>query len=150
MAQARAAFAHIQPERPKGLPTAEELVKLLYPVIEENSGSFMQGGLSPSWYAWVELLVTETLAALAPWLRDPVSWELDVTSEEMYTAWCKCALDYGPNRMIAVLDLCRSRIRPVFGCKECEKWEKKYQDMNRWHDELDAKLCAARAALDGE
>lgn len=55
---------------PKDMPSTDELVEKLYPVIEENSGQFMTGGLSPSWHAWVKLLVESTVDTLKPWLRN--------------------------------------------------------------------------------
>lgn len=53
---------------PNAMPSIDELVEKLYPVIEENSGQFMAGGLSPSWNAWVKLLVESTVDSLQPWL----------------------------------------------------------------------------------
>ena len=54
---------------PQDMPSVDELVEKLYPVIEENSDGFMRDGLSPSWHAWVKLLVESTVAELRPWLK---------------------------------------------------------------------------------
>lgn len=58
---------------PKDMPSTDELVEKLYPIIEENSGGFMTVGLSPSWHAWVKLLVESTVSELQPWLRTEAS-----------------------------------------------------------------------------
>jgi hypothetical protein len=70
-------------------------------------------------------------------------WELDVTAGELWDAYDKAG---GGNSgsWQAVVDLCRSRIRPTFGpCQECAKHVRRaYDDMARY--------AAARAALEGE
>lgn len=90
----------------------------------------------------------------APWLRTQLGWELDVDPKEMYTAWYKCDLGYGPNRMKAVLDLCRDRIRPVMECKECAAKEAELRRHNeKWTgfiQRCQADAQNARAALEGE
>lgn len=55
------------------------------------------------------------------------------------------------------IDLCRSRIKPVYECKECAKKEEQYQDLiSAGNDEADRinkameAIDAARAALEGE
>jgi len=53
----------------------------------------------------------------------PVGCTLDVTAEEMYREWHKQGPRDSVLAMADVLDLCRSRIRPVFECKECAKKE---------------------------
>lgn len=152
--QARAAFAHIQPERPKGLPTRDEMAQIIYRagwcqsyVWDDNDG----GSERKQIYDEAEAI----LAALASWLRDPVGWELDVTAEEARRAWGR---EYGhPEGVQAVLDLCRSRIRPVMECKECAKWRSygtKMEDSARMLakriDKTRMSMDAARAALEGE
>jgi len=89
--------------------------------------------------------VSDLEVALRPWLRDPVGWELDVTAGEIMHA---CTTNM--NGYEAVIDLCRSRIRPTYECKECAK-ERKRGD--KWADDavkMAGMINAARAALEGE
>lgn len=137
-----AAIAHLR-KRPEGLPTAEEIGRVSY---------WSQSPGSPDW-DW-SVTGNAILSALAPWLREPVGWELDVTADDalrVYARNHKSILG-----MQAVLDLCRSRIRPVYECKECAKKEAEYQDLiNATNDEaerinraIDA-INTALAALEG-
>ena len=82
-----------------------------------------------------------------------VGWELDVTADEAWAAYNA----YGPGGIKAVLDLCRARIKPVFECKECAKWEQAYKNRIDERDtaqrramELQIQVNAVRAALEGE
>jgi hypothetical protein len=70
-------------------------------------------------------------------------WELDVTADEAWAAYNA----YGPGGIKAVLYLCRSRIRPVFECKECAKWEADCAALSAASRSIDARI-AARAALE--
>ena len=72
---------------------------------------------------------------------EPVGWELDVTADEALRVYSRGGKSIGG--MHNVLDLCRSRIRPVFECKECRQWRNA-------NDELVRRATAARAALEGE
>lgn len=132
--QARAAFAHIQPERPKGLPSADQF--------NTHFASIDRGLFE---HDVIELIYD----FLAPWLRDPVGWELDVTSEEMYDKWNDFTCDEDRSFQ-AVLDLCRSRIRPVMECKECAD-NKRLADAAIISERVATdRINAARAALEGE
>jgi len=157
--QARAAIAHLA-TRPEGLPTAEELAEIVHEVIMNPS---LKSPVSPH-------IVEAILAALRPWLRDPVGFELDVTADEMSKEVNRLhAEGYGQSTITAkLLDLCRSRIRPVYECKECAaragemmrpqpviecamcaEWEKDCRALSAASRSIDARI-AARAALEGE
>jgi len=84
-------------------------------------------------------------AALAAGGRVPVGWELDVTEQAIRNAWLDAEAGGGNtwNAAKAVLDLCRSRIKPVYECKECIQWRNANNELVRRAD-------AARAALEGE
>lgn len=136
--EARAAIAHLN-TRPEGLPTAEELLD-----------------------RWAEFSVSEDtkeqfyLAALRPWLRDPVGCELDVGPIAMLKAF-NAAPKGGVHRnvddvegMKAVLDLCRARIKPVYECKECAGLRDEVAFWKRENVASNNKMLAARAALEGE
>lgn len=134
---ARAAIAHTR-KRPEGLPTAEEIGRVSY---------WSQSPGSPDW-DW-SVTGNAILSALAPWLREPVGWELDVTAEEMYDKWNDFTCDE-ERSFQAVLDLCRSRIRPTFECKECAD-NKRLADAAIISERVaTARINAARAALEDE
>ena len=134
LAEARAAFAHIQPERPKGLPSADQF--------NTHFASIDRGLFE---HEVIELIYD----FLAPWLRDPVGWELDVTSEEMYDKWNDFTCDEDRSFQ-AVLDLCRSRIRPVMECKECAGWKAHAAAIEDSSFDMIKRISAARAALEGK
>ena len=126
---------------PKELPNAEWLSDILKTVPALHHQSKLMN----------LQLAEKLLAALHPWLHTPVGWELDVTAAEAETLYYET--DSGEDEMqewAAILNLCRSRIRPVYECKECAGWEAKYKELKRWHDRLDGIVDAARAALEGE
>jgi len=164
---ARAAIAHLS-TRPEGLPTADDLWRLICSIEE------MQ-------YDWkgIEYIELEQgdmsnlLTALRPWLRDPVGCELDVTAEEVFDEGCRAymqssgittkpEMDRDDRAEVqAVIDLCRSRIRPVFECKECAKKDTRIDMYDRQQNMmaksievqrqgLERAAAAARAALEGE
>lgn len=99
-------------------------------------------------------------AALAPWLREPVGWELDVTAQAIRNAWLDAEAGGDSwDAAEAILDLCRSRIRPVMECKECAYKQTRIHRLEGWVGALEGycddmrKLAAqlpARAALEGE
>lgn len=76
-------------------------------------------------------------------LRQP-GWELDVTKEEMYSAWHGYPGHDSVKSMQAVLDLCRSRIRPVYECAECANWkvyaERLEKDFNDYSNRINAAI----------
>ena len=152
MAEARAAIAHIR-KRPEGLPTALMLAQSAFAAIRptDSDGPYQPKPETDRWVA----IADHILAALAPYLRDPVGWELDVTWQEMSSVWSK----HGSIKtgMEAVLDLCRSRMRSTYKCRECAAWKAKYNESNQEINKaLEAfgtampALNAARAALEGE
>jgi hypothetical protein len=151
---ARAAFAHIgAPERPKGLPTAEELAQIAFSKIRptDTDWDYQPANETARWTA----IAQHCLSALAPYLREPVGWTLDVPYADMYSTWAR----HGASQsgMNALLDLCRSRIRPVFECKECAKKQSEYgrlceayDDVEAERDKLKTAVDAFRAALEGD
>jgi hypothetical protein len=121
---ARAAFAHIgAPERPKGLPTAEEMHRAWMDSPDEIS--------SLQWCRWA-------LQYLAPYLREPVGCTLDVTPEELRRVFCERVAE-NQEGWPAVLEYVKSRIRPAFECKECAKLVAKIAKAN----EIDGRPIAA-------
>lgn len=133
---ARAAIAHIA-KRPEGLPTAEGLRATHRQYIEAYRKGKNDGSMCPTDFA---------LEYLRPWLRDPVGFELDVTAKQMMELYYEKG--HALPSMQAVLDLCRSRISPVYECKECAKLR---DDVTFWKRENVAsnnKMLAARAALE--
>ncbi len=120
--EARAAIAHLN-TRPEGLPTAEQLKAAHMQYAQDYEAGKNDGSLCASDFA---------LDYLRPWLRDPVGFELDVTAEEMAMAYKDNVggdgLLYGG--LCAMLALCRSRIRPVYECKECAKLVAKIMKVN--------------------
>lgn len=103
----------------------------------------------------------QELTALRPWLREPTGWELDVTAEQIIATSKEahdrcCETEDGINKSdwevaCAVLDLCRSRIRPTFECKECANRTRVADAAIRNAvDGIEAYLRDARAALEGE
>lgn len=150
----RAAFAHIQPARPKGLPTNEDVARVLR---ECNSMT-------------TDARAEAILAALAPYLREPTGWELAMHRDELdLYRW---VTEPGGGYSYAAqqtLDLCRSRIRPVFECQECAarheamikpqpevqcagcvKWEAYGVKMEDTARVLAKRIDAVRTALEGE
>lgn len=92
---------------------------------------------------------------IAPFLHEPTGWKLDVTAQEALDEYCKQG--WAIDCMQAVLNLCRSRIKPVYGCKECAKLEEQHQDLISISNDEVARIKkaieainAARAALEGE
>jgi len=150
---ARAAFAHFgAPERPKGLPTREEGGRILWNGINYNDQNEFDSPRFDDYMKGYDAI----LAALAPYLREPT---LDVTAQEIYTEWYKADDRSHEGRWTAVLDLCRSRIRPVYECAECAAIRAERDEINRNYTGLvdlllphlrAAKADAARAALEGE
>lgn len=97
--------------------------------------------------------VKEELTALRPWLRQPTGWELDVTPNEAMRAYCETYHEGAQKDWQAVLDLCRSRIRPTFECAECAKVKAERDAFCRSWDDCRNRLCVIRnlcAALEGE
>ena len=90
-------------------------------------------------------LAKKLLAALRPWMHTPVGWTLDVTAEELRNKlWGFFDADKLSKE---VLDLCRSRIRPVYECKECARRRNVIPQIIA---DVTAAADAARAALEGE
>jgi len=147
---ARAAIAHFgAPERPKGLPSIEELARIGYIAWNEKMGYTADlDGEAPD-YEGELCAATAILTALAPYLREPVGWELDVTPQEIYGALYSKVNDMDVC-VQAVLDLCRSRIKPVTECKECKNWEAVAMDLQKECCVYTNQIDAARAALEGE
>lgn len=136
-------------QRPEGLPTAEELKQVYRDGWNEGAG----GDTCASG-------ITAILAALAPWLREPVGWELDVTAEELSDILLPVHRQSVTVMQATrtILDLCRSRIRPTFECKECAVIRAERDEINKNYMGLVDLLlpylraaqaeAAARAALD--
>ena len=79
----------------------------------------------------------------------PAGWELDVTAVDMWNRYNET--DEGTiESMQAVLDLCHSRIRPAFECKECARLRDEVTFWKRENVASNNKMMAARAALEGE
>jgi len=97
-------------------------------------------------------------AAYAHIGRVPVGWELDVHPDQLELYKWVTMPDGGyAYATQQAIDLCRSRIKPVYECKECAKKEEQYQDLiSAGNDEADRinkameAIDAARAALEGE
>jgi hypothetical protein len=145
---ARAAIAHLS-TRPEGLPTAEELAKVARNTWHKLSATHSR----LRWEDAPELdkqrfsaCAEAILAALRPWLRDPAGWELDVTEQAIRNAWLDGeAVGNSWDAARKVIDLCRSRIEPVYECKECVGKDAKLRALDKAIADL-----ATRAALEGE
>jgi len=133
--EARAAIAHLN-TRPEGLPTADEF---------NTHFASIDCGLFE--HEVIELIYDY----LRPWLRDPVGCELDVHPDQLelykWVTEPDGGYEYAAQQAI---DLCRSRIRPVFECKECAKLRDEVTFWKRENVASNNKMLAARAALDGE
>jgi len=120
-------------------------------------------GYWPDWDTWShyrqDSFRAQARAAYAHIGRVPVGWELDVTEQAIRNAWLDAEAGGGNtwNAAKAVLDLCRSRIKPVSECKECAKlrdevtfWKRENVASNNQILSAIATLQAPRAALEGE
>lgn len=131
-------------ETPKGLPTVGQLLSI-FKAARDGKGGWDSDG------------IMAILVALRPYLHTPVGWELDVTAEELAT---KMWGFFDVQEMAPkILDLCRSRIRPTFECKECAKNRHSIKAASENVKDAQFKLAevrralfgnAARAALEGE
>jgi len=86
-------------------------------------------------------------AAYAHIGRVPVGFELDVTADEAEAAYYNPTVPVSTRYSQFLIDLCRSRIKPVYECKECAKMQ---TEMKARLDNLAAATYAIRAALEGE
>jgi hypothetical protein len=143
MAVARAAIAHLS-KRPEGLPTAEELDRIAEAAFDANDGTKFAA-------------TRAILDYLRPWLRNPAGCELDVTIDAAMKAYLnECMVNSGRmaecrgDGISGVLDLCRSRIRPVYECKECAKLRDEVTFWKRENVTSNNKMLSARAALEDE
>jgi len=143
-----AAIAHLN-TRPEGLPTA----KSLGAIGREKYADLNRR--TPEHYDeyHFEYVAKAILTALRPWLRDPVGCDLDVTEQAIRNAWLDG--EHVGNTWDAarkVLDLCRSRIRPVYECKECSGLKQRlHHAAVAWRKFRDDEASdALDAALEGE
>lgn len=92
------------------------------------------------------------LTALAPYLRDQVGWKLDVTAEELSDILLPVHRQSVTVMQATrtILDLCRSRIRPVYECKECANWKAHAAAIEDSSFDMIKRINLARAALEGE
>jgi hypothetical protein len=129
-----------------GLPTVEELAQVYW--VGRDDGTIFNN-IRPICKKQTIAGINAILATLAPYLREPVGWTLDVTPDELFNEWNKADSMDVPSWQTC-LDLCRSRIKPVYECKECAN-ERKRGD--KWADDcvtLAGRIRAARAALEGD
>lgn len=148
-------------ERPEGMPARDDMAKWIYQLWTGNCG------IRPDWDSWgnKHFFVKQAdglLEVLAPWIREPTGWELDVTAQVMAQEYAKHESKSPLLSMEHVRELVISRIRPTFGaCKECEKLKLRLEDSQRMEDkrlevmhryEQDIKKAHAvlSAALEGE
>jgi hypothetical protein len=84
-------------------------------------------------------------------LRDPAGWELDVTADVIEVI---ARSSSRRTRAQEILDLCRSRIRPVYECKECaDSLKGRSRILDAWNEHCRLtgdSLERTRAALEGE
>jgi hypothetical protein len=120
------------------IPTPEQVEALARALRAAQFGDIPH----PDWeYGKKEDWCRAARAAFAHIGRVPVGWELDVTADELAAKmW-----GFFDAQVMApqILDICRSRIRPVYECKECIQWRNANNELVRRAD-------AARAALEGE
>ena len=96
-----------------------------------------------------EAMARAVLQHLAPYLRDPVEWELDVTEKQIRHWWhenVSGSVDVWPGEARALTEFFRSRIKPVYECAECAKWEKDCRALSAASRSIDARI----SALEGE
>jgi len=168
-AEARTAIAHLRERSavtvPQGVPEIKALREiginayLMHEQAKRENAGCMVGPMGAA--------ADAIRAALAPWLREPVGWELDVTAQAIRNAWLDAEAGGDSwDAAEAILDLCRSRIRPVFECKECAYKQTRIHQLEGWvgalrerryRAEWDAGRCASKvgavrcdAALEGE
>lgn len=140
--QARAAIAHMR-KRPEGLPTADLLKTIAIAFYQYSGVAEMVLDKHD------EARFGRILAALTPYLGDPVGKpELDVTAVEAMDLYYEKG--HVLPSMQAVLDLCRSRIRPVYECKECANWKAHAAAIEDSSFDMIKRINLARAALEGE
>lgn len=146
---ARAAIAHSR-KRPEGLPTRDDIANIIRG----------EAKVIPLDAPMITRKADAILDAFTPYLRDPVGKpELDVTAEELENAWRRTS-GSSLDAFRVVLDLCRSRIRPTFECKECAGFAEQVAEQARKTEDLERRVAiivqakqhldAARAALEGE
>lgn len=159
LAQARAAIAHMR-KRPEGLPTREQLAQIYNRAYYDSAPEKCRVNWESIPEACREDMVRgidAILTELAPFLRDPVGWKLDVTAQQIITTSKEahdkcCETADGINKSdwevaCAILDLCRSSIRPTFECKECAKWKAERDVMYRDWDDCRNRMLKVRLAL---
>lgn len=125
-ANSRIRYRVALPETPKELPSVNELEAVFDAGRDDGALVNAKG---------IEAILT----TLRPWLHEPTGWELDVTAREIHDT-CTTRLD----GYQAVLDLCRSRIRPTFECAECAKRNSKCCpccDESEKYDGEDCQIC---------
>ena len=139
------------PDERAEMPSVEDIAK----IIRGNADSI------PLDAPMIARKADAILTALRPWLRTPVGWELDVTAEEIDEVWSSTR--GGSNDAFrAIIDFCRSRIRPTFGpCKECallrsrleqseRMSDKRHEISHRYHQDIKKAHAVLSAALEGE
>lgn len=139
----RDAIAHIR-KRPDGLPTPDQF-----------NAHFARIDRGLFEHDVIELIYDY----LTPFLRDPVGWE-PITLEEYTDMRNRFTRGYDWEQQLAKeYDWLRSRIKPVFECKECAYKQTRIHRLEGWVGALEGycddmrKLAAqlpARAALEGE
>jgi len=138
--------AHPFATRPKGLPTMGDLREIgVHAYLSHDSAKRENAGcmVDPMGAA-----ADAILTALSPWLHDTVGCELDVHPDqiELYKWVTEPDGGYAYAAQQAI-DLCRSRIRPVYECKECAKKEAERDVMYRDWDDCRNRMLKVRLAL---
>lgn len=154
------------PERPKGLPSIDDIAALIWECDGPHGYNY-----NPVTCEHTRKAAEIAFTALAPFLREPVGWELDAPEGGWLSeGFCIHNPSTGETHSLDsfVSHVC-SRIRPVYECKECAArrehmmkpqpeircaqcvaFEKECIQMRNANNELVRRADAARAALEGE
>lgn len=124
-------------KRPEGLPTADLLKTIAIAFYQYSGVAEMVLDKHD------EARFGRILAALTPYLRDPVGWELDLQPHELRKAYYDGMWD-------EAIALIRSRIKPAFKCKECANWKAYAAAIEDSSFDMIKRINLARAALEGE
>lgn len=119
-------------QRPEGLPTADDLDK-----------AWVEKYDLPSFLAYA----TFAIDYIAPWLREPVGWECDMTDEQCMEEMLAIKKTQDSPSSPKFRDLVLSRIRPVFECKECADWKQMFIDKNNEYQKLEAAVAQTYIAI---
>jgi len=118
----------------------EALARVLRDAHWEHHGLSKQDDAAPGFYSACARAAYDHIG------RVPVGWEFDVTAEELAAKmW---GFFDAEDMASKILDHCRSRIKPIYECKECANKEAEIDRVRNWNVNLNTTVEAVRAALE--